>query len=191
MYVSRLLLVPISYVLVIYQTQTGKPRRWLGLKTAWIRPLISISVCRPAAVGWGCEPVRHQIHQTDPSGQSRRHLARSQCRTRLCRKIYHLSALWSSLLNYLPPNLHHFCTKPQHSCSFLNVPDGFVFGFYRVLPTWLHLSWKVWRKVFHLSRGLDLSAATTAARAHPSGETPQADRWHRLKFTPFLLGHLL
>lgn len=39
-----------------------------------------------AAVWWRREPVWHQVHQTDASGQSRRHLAQPQRRARLCGK---------------------------------------------------------------------------------------------------------
>lgn len=121
------------------------------------------------AVRWRCEPVWHQIHHTDSSGQSRRYHTQSQCRTRLCSEIY----LRISLLSNSPYQPTHllFCRQLKSHCwSLLNLTDWVLVCLDRVLLMWLHLSWRVWRKGSHLNPGLDLFAATTAAHAHPSGE---------------------
>lgn len=59
------------------------------------------SVCRlRAAVGWGCEPVWHQVYQTDAGGQSRWHFAQPQRRARLrCEIILLIRLLFCPLHN--------------------------------------------------------------------------------------------
>lgn len=107
------------------------------------------------AVGWRCEPVWHQVHQTDPSGQSRWYLAQPQRWARLCRKI--------QLIYFM---------KPFSYLIFRNAPFNLTLCcFCRVLPMWPRRSWKVWRKVSLLSPGLDPFAVTTAAHARPSGKS--------------------
>lgn len=73
--------------------------------------------CLSVAFRRGCEPVWHQIHQTDTSGQPRRHQAQPQCWARLrCEIHFHICLLFLS--SYGGSKAHSLLElKPQTSVS--------------------------------------------------------------------------
>ena len=108
--------------------------------------LLTSSLCLSVAIWRGCEPVWHQVYQTDTSGQSRWYLTQPQCRACLCCEIlfpisllfilkvpYHKNHVFSGVYIYklvlpepaIPSNeenkrdLHGLCSPPTGNMELL------------------------------------------------------------------------